>query len=171
VPQEGVDREFRNTQGRASPDKGVSPVKPLRFADMDPPSPREYVVQGIAPKGHTTTIFGDGGSAKSVLALSLATAVAGGVEEWIGRKVQNSPVLYGDFELDAEEQRRRAYQVARGAASKGRPTTSSTSPASGGVRGTYSRHAWRPAPRRASGSSSSTRSGEPCRVTPGTPAT
>jgi AAA domain-containing protein len=78
------------------------------------PSPREYVVQGIAPKGPTTTIFGDGGSAKSVLALSLATAVAGGAEEWIGRKVQNGPVLYGDFELDADEQRRRAYQVARG---------------------------------------------------------
>jgi hypothetical protein len=114
MPQEGVDREFRNTQGRASPDKGVAPVKPLRFADMGPPSPREYVVQGIAPKGHTTTIFGDGGSAKSVLALSLATAVAGGAEKWLGRNVQNGPVLYGDFELDADEQRRRAYQVARG---------------------------------------------------------
>jgi hypothetical protein len=32
----------------------------------------------------------------------------------MGRRLQNFPVLYGDFELDAEEQRRRAYQVARG---------------------------------------------------------
>ena len=28
--------------------------------------------------------------------------------------MRNCPVLYGDFELDADEQRRRAYQVARG---------------------------------------------------------
>jgi AAA domain len=89
-------------------------VTPLRFAEMAPPEPREYVVEGLIPKGHTTTFFGDGGSAKSILALSLATAVAGGAREWMGREVQNYPVLYGDFELDADEQRRRAYQVARG---------------------------------------------------------
>ena len=92
----------------------VTPVTPIRFSEMGPPTPREYAVQGVLPKGHTTTLFGDGGSAKSVLALSLATAVAGGAEEWLGRKVQNFPVLYGDFELDADEQRRRAHQVARG---------------------------------------------------------
>jgi hypothetical protein len=94
--------------------KGVTPVTPIRFSEMDPPGPREYAVEWLAPKGHTTTIFGDGGSAKSVLALSAATAIAGGAERWMGRKVQNCPVLYGDFELDADEQRRRAYQVARG---------------------------------------------------------
>jgi hypothetical protein len=94
--------------------RGVTPVMPLRFAEMSPPGPREYLVDGLAPKNHTTTIFGDGGSAKSILALSLATAVAGGSRKWIGRKVQSCPVLYGDFELDADEQHRRAYQVARG---------------------------------------------------------
>jgi DNA-binding transcriptional ArsR family regulator len=79
-----------------------------------PPGPREYVVEGLIPKGHATTLFGDGGSAKSVLALSAGIALAAGAEEWLGRKVQNCPVLYADFELDADEQRRRAYQVARG---------------------------------------------------------
>jgi hypothetical protein len=97
-----------------SPNKGVTPVTPLRFAEMPPPSPREYLVEDLVPKKHTTTIYGDGGSAKSILALSLATAVAGGAERWVGRRVQNCPVLYGDFELDADEQCRRAYQVARG---------------------------------------------------------
>jgi hypothetical protein len=48
------------------------------------------------------------------LALSAGSALAAGAEEWLGRKVQNCPVLYADFELDADEQRRRAYQVARG---------------------------------------------------------
>jgi hypothetical protein len=94
--------------------RDVIPVTPIRFSEMAPLGPREYLVEGIAPKNHTTTIFGDGGSAKSILALSLATTVAGGAEEWMGCKVQNSPVLYCDFELDADEQRRRAYQVARG---------------------------------------------------------
>jgi hypothetical protein len=94
--------------------KGMTPVTPIRFAEIDPPGPREYLVEGLAPKAHTTTIFGDGGSAKSVLALSLGTAVAGGSGMWMGREVQNYPVLYCDFELDADEQRRRAYQVARG---------------------------------------------------------
>jgi DNA-binding transcriptional ArsR family regulator len=93
---------------------GVTPVTPLRFSEMEPPGPREYVVEGIMPRGHTTSLFGDGGSAKSILALSAGTAISGGAEEWLGRKVHNSPVLYADFELDADEQRRRAYQVACG---------------------------------------------------------
>jgi DNA-binding MarR family transcriptional regulator len=81
---------------------------------MPPPGPREYLVEDLVPHKHTTTVYGDGGSAKSTLAMSLATAVAGGAERWIGRQVQNCPVLYGDFELDSDEQRRRAYQVALG---------------------------------------------------------
>jgi hypothetical protein len=97
-----------------SPNRGVTGVTPLRFAEMPPPEPREYLVGDLVPKKHTTTIYGDGGSAKSILAISLATAVAGGAESWIGRQVHNCPVLYGDFELDAGEQCRRAYQVARG---------------------------------------------------------
>jgi hypothetical protein len=97
-----------------SPKRGLAPVTPLRFAEMPPPGLREYLVENLVPKKHTTTIYGDGGSAKSTLAMRLATAVAGGAERWIGRKVQNYPVLYGDFELDSDKQRRRAYQVARG---------------------------------------------------------
>ncbi len=49
-----------------SPNRAVTPVTPLRFAEMAPPSSREYLAEGIVPQGHTTTIFGDGGSAKSV---------------------------------------------------------------------------------------------------------
>ena len=118
----GVDRLLQDlmeapkwaSQVSLSLKSGVTPVTPLRFAEMVPPRPREYVIEGLIPKGHTTTIFGDGGSAKSVLALSAGTALAAGAEEWLGRKVQCYPVLYADFELDADEQRRRAYQVARG---------------------------------------------------------
>jgi DNA-binding transcriptional ArsR family regulator len=89
-------------------------VTPIRFAEMAPPGPRKYRVDGLLAKGHVATLFGDGGAAKSILALSLATAIAGGAGEWLGRAVLGCPVLYADFELDADEQRRRAYQVARG---------------------------------------------------------
>jgi AAA domain len=104
----------RVSQVSLSLNRGVTPVTPLRFAEMELPGPREHLVQGLVPKMHTTTLFGDGGSAKSVLALSVGTAIAGGAERWLGRKVQNCPVLFADFELDADEQRRLAYQVARG---------------------------------------------------------
>jgi hypothetical protein len=112
----GVQTNGHKQVSQVSPslNRGVTPVTPLRFSEMEPPGAREFTVEGLIPKNHTTSLFGDGGSAKSVLALSAGTAIAGGVEKWLGRKVENCPVLYGDFELDADEQRRRAYQVARG---------------------------------------------------------
>ena len=72
------------------------------------------MVEGIVPEAYPAVLFGDGGTAKSMLALSLATAVASGAEEWLGRKVHQAPALYLDFELDEEEQARRAHQLARG---------------------------------------------------------
>ena len=94
--------------------KGRYTVTPIRFAHREAPKPREYVITDLVPKGHTTTVFGDGGSAKSILAMSAGVALAGGAEAWLGRKAASAPVLYVDFELDADEQHRRAYQVARG---------------------------------------------------------
>jgi hypothetical protein len=97
------------------PPKGrVTTVTPIRFSDMDPPEPRAYTVAQLVPRGHITNLFGDGGSAKSILALSMGTATAGGADEWMGREIETCPALYVDFELDADEQRRRAYQLARG---------------------------------------------------------
>jgi hypothetical protein len=63
---------------------------------------------------YVTLLYGDGGVAKSLLALALAVAVAGASEEWLGRKVENCPVLYVDFELDSGEQARRVHQLCRG---------------------------------------------------------
>jgi hypothetical protein len=97
-----------------SPNSPVTAVTPVRFAEMQPPGPREYLVEELLPKAHAVTLFGDGGSAKSILALSLGTTIAGDAERWMNRMGHTCPVLYVDFELDADEQRRRAYQVARG---------------------------------------------------------
>ena len=40
--------------------------------------------------------------------------MSGGFAKWLGRKVMTFPVLFVEFELDVDEQHRRAYQVARG---------------------------------------------------------
>jgi DNA-binding MarR family transcriptional regulator len=87
-----------------------------RFRDLPRfTGPRPYVVADLFPVRFPTTIYGDGGSAKSVLALSMLQALARGVENWLGHKIQRQmPGLYVDFELDEEEQSRRGLQLARG---------------------------------------------------------
>jgi hypothetical protein len=74
----------RVSQVSLSLNGGVTPVTALRFSEMEPPGPREHVVEGLVPKGHTTSLFGDGGSAKSVLALSAGTAISGGRRNGLG---------------------------------------------------------------------------------------
>lgn len=86
----------------------------LCFAEMGEPKPREWIVDGLLPKDYPTTIYGDGGVAKSMIALSLASTIASNGETWLGWPVVTSPVLYLDFELDASEQHRRSRQLARG---------------------------------------------------------
>ena len=92
---------------------GQRPVA-VRLSGMPYPKARRYVVQGLIPEGHSAVIYGEGGSAKSFLALSAGMSVARGDSEWLDNRVRQVPVLYVDFELDVEEQVRRAYQLARG---------------------------------------------------------
>jgi DNA-binding transcriptional ArsR family regulator len=77
--------------------------------------PRPYVVEGLVPARFPTTIYGDGGSAKSIIALSMAQAIARGADNWCERAIERQRAcLFVDFELDEEEQSRRALQIARG---------------------------------------------------------
>lgn len=86
----------------------------VRFSDMPAPKDRKYLVEGLVPEGYPMVVYGEGGSVKSTLALSLSISVAQGEREWMGRAVRQTPVLYVDFELEGEEQTRRAYKLARG---------------------------------------------------------
>jgi hypothetical protein len=86
----------------------------VKLAEVEPPGPRRYLVKDLVLAAYVTLLYGDGGVAKSLLALALAVAISGGSREWMGREVENSPVLYVDFELDVEEQARRVHQVCRG---------------------------------------------------------
>jgi len=89
-------------------------LEAVRFSDMEVPGPRCYLLKDLILAAYVTLLYGDGGVAKSLLALALAVAVAGGSGKWLGREVEGCPVLYVDFELDTEEQARRVYQLCRG---------------------------------------------------------
>jgi hypothetical protein len=89
-------------------------LEAVRFSEMEVPGPRRYLLKDLVLAAYVTLLYGDGGVAKSLLALALAVAVAGGSGKWLGREVESCPVLYVDFELDSEEQARRVYQLCRG---------------------------------------------------------
>jgi hypothetical protein len=73
------------------------------------------VVERLVPRHHPTTLYGWGGTAKSLLAVLLGLSVAGDRDEFFGHDVNiHGPVLYLDFELDADEQHRRVSQIAAG---------------------------------------------------------
>jgi hypothetical protein len=99
---------------------GTRDTKPkvVRLAEVERPGPRRYLCQDLVLAAYVTLLHGDGGVAKSLLALALAVAVAGNSREWLGRRVENGRVLYLDFELDAEEQARRVHQLCDGAGLK-----------------------------------------------------
>jgi hypothetical protein len=91
------------------------------FVDMPTPEPRRYLVEGIVPEAYPTMIYGDGGVAKSMLALSLGLGVASNAGTWLGHRIESGGVLYLDFELDAAEQNRRVSRLARAEGLEGPP--------------------------------------------------
>ncbi len=92
-----------------------SALKLVRFSGRPAPPTREFIVDGLIPRHHPTTLFGWGGTAKSLIAVLLAMSVAGGREKFFGHDIAvHGPVMYIDFELDADEQHRRVMQLAAG---------------------------------------------------------
>ena len=87
----------------------------VRFVDRPAPPAREFIVPDLIPRHHPTTLYGWGGTAKSLIALLISISVAGGREEFFGREIAvHGPVVYIDFGLDADEQHRRVTQLAAG---------------------------------------------------------
>ena len=110
-------------QKRKFPSSSSSPIAgdgdddlnsaPVELCSLAKPGPRQWVVAGFIPANAPTTLFGSGGLAKSLLGMLVADCVARG-QSLFGRAVQQGRVLYLDWELDREEQTRRAYRVAAG---------------------------------------------------------
>ena len=91
------------------------PLTLKTFAEIPDPGAREFDVEKILPKGYALLLYGDGGTAKSLLTMSMLQAISRGAEEWLGLEVgRKVACLFVDFELDEREQRRRAFEVAAG---------------------------------------------------------
>jgi hypothetical protein len=90
-------------------------IRAVSFHGREKPSPREWIVEKAACRGHAASWYGEGGIAKSLLAAHMGLHVAAdGVDYWSGLRVQTVPVIYGDFELDEDEHLRRAQELAAG---------------------------------------------------------
>lgn len=87
------------------------PAKPLW--DFEKPPPREWTIPGLIPEGFLSLLIADGGTGKSFLALYMALCIAVGAA-FLKLSVKRGTVLYIDYELDVEEQRRRLWRVAAG---------------------------------------------------------
>jgi predicted nucleic acid-binding Zn ribbon protein len=87
--------------------------KPVRFTGRETPPPRPWLIADVIPEGLPALLYGNGGSAKSYLAMLAGLAVAAGVP-WLGKPTVQRPTLFADFELDETEQHRRARRLAIG---------------------------------------------------------
>jgi len=83
--------------------------------DGDEPGAVEYLVPGLMPLGETTCIYGDGESAKSLIAVLLATCVSTGhALPWGVRPARRANVLYLDWETCQSTVKRRIWRVTDG---------------------------------------------------------
>ncbi|MDP9475646.1 MAG: AAA family ATPase [Actinomycetota bacterium] len=109
-----ADSPYIGKSTKSAGDEGPA-LRLVRFAGRPVPSAREFVIPGLIPRYHPTTLYGWGGTAKSLIAVLLAMCVAAGRKKFFDRDVAvHGPVLYLDFELDADEQHRRVVQLAAG---------------------------------------------------------
>lgn len=74
--------------------------------------PRQWLVQDWLPVGAVSTLFGDGGTGKSLVAIQAATAVAAGVPLW-GHQTTKAPVLALYCEDETDEVSRRQQSILR----------------------------------------------------------
>jgi hypothetical protein len=117
-----ADREYElsssssNSLGVDGDDEESRALRVEKFSNLPIYSgARPSVIRGIFPKGFPTSIYGEGGIAKSTIALHMCMSIASFQKEWLGYPIdQPSPCLYVDFELDREEQGTRAQRIAKG---------------------------------------------------------
>ncbi len=88
-------------------------AKPVSLGKIPEPPVENPILGGLIAKGHSTILHGEGGKGKSYIALGLATAMASG-HRFLGFPLDKERVLYLDWELSQDEQRRRAGRIARG---------------------------------------------------------
>jgi DnaB-like helicase N terminal domain/AAA domain len=99
-------REQSHSAGRT---KGL-----ISLSSLPEPGPLQFTVADIIPTGYVTNLYGDGAQGKSSIALHITLSIILG-RPFLNHFAMKGPVLYLDWELDAEMQRRRWGAVCRGA--------------------------------------------------------
>jgi RecA-family ATPase len=102
----------------SSSPQGDFPVEPLRIVEpitlQGAPIPeRQWIVDGLIPRGAVTLLTGDGGTGKSLLAQQLMTCVAMGLD-FIGLKTERCRAFGMFCEDDIAELHRRQDDINRG---------------------------------------------------------
>ena len=77
------------------------------------PKPLLWYVKGLLPEKYATIMAADGGSGKSYLAIYLALCICFGIA-FFGLRTRRGRVLFVDYELDEEEQKRRVWRILNG---------------------------------------------------------
>lgn len=104
-----------NRYGNGKVESEEAPAVSIAFAEMPEPDPPEEIWAGAIVRGWPALWYGGTGVTKSVGAMAVAQAIADEhTEVFLGRAVITAPVMYADWELNAQVQGRRAYQIARG---------------------------------------------------------
>jgi hypothetical protein len=93
-------------------EKGIDDL--VRVWEEPIPPPREWIVEHLVPTDVVTTLYGDGGIKKSLMAINLAMHVVCGAEFYGHRLGKPGNVLFIDAELDKPEFVRRAKWLAAG---------------------------------------------------------
>jgi hypothetical protein len=114
-PEDEVRSRSRSLGNEGMSNDPKQSIRAVSFRGREKPGPRKWIVENALPEGHATSWYGEGGIAKSFLAVHLGISIAAReVDRWAGFKVKTARVLYGDFELDESEHLRRSQELATG---------------------------------------------------------
>lgn len=90
-----------------------TPAPTIRIRDYPNDGPVEYLVERLIPMGETTLLYGDGESAKSLLAQRISLSCATGARlPWGGEPVDLTNVLYLDWETNVRVVKQRMLRMA-----------------------------------------------------------
>jgi RecA-family ATPase len=110
---EGAAALWARVRGAVKAEAAPSGPAFIRVSDLalQPVPPREWLAPDLVPGSTVTTISGDGGVGKSLLALQLAISTSLGLP-WAGRAIETAPALMVTAEDDLDEVLRRITDIA-----------------------------------------------------------
>ena len=117
---EDIDRIVRSATSyertRTTPPtimQNADDLSPVFIGQLEKPPPKKFLVDDYMPEGYVTMLYGEGAQGKSYLAIALATCVSLG-EPFLLKGVEQTNVLYLDWETDQDDFTHRAYRIAAG---------------------------------------------------------